>query len=107
MTEAEEVISNLLVLANPWISKKLYAESIGVSEGVIETWMRRWTNGEEYKVIGRQTLIHRERANTWIGQLESGREEGGLKSPSGKAASASITRSSRATPITRLTSPVQ
>jgi hypothetical protein len=107
-----EVVRELIqVASNPWVAKSVYARDLGVSDGVIETWMRRWTRGDQYKVIGRQTLVHRERANRWIDEQENGQPESGpeveaSRSRSGAGRSGFTARSSSAIRTSLLNSPV-
>ena len=53
--------------------RKLYAKKLGVSDRVITEWMfRKWTKGQHYVVIGKQTLINIPEVDKWlISQKES------------------------------------
>jgi hypothetical protein len=86
-----------------------YAESLGISEGVLKGWIDRfWQKGVQYVVIGHQTLVHVPRGDQWIsehGQLESGPAEPGSRSESSKAGNVSIMKRLPETHIKRVTSP--
>ena len=44
-----------------------FAEELGVTNKVVTNWMQKhWTNGQHYKVIGKQTLINVGEAKKWL-----------------------------------------
>ena len=53
--------------------RKLYAKKLGVSDRVITDWMySKWTKGQHYVVVGKQTLINIPEVDKWlISQKES------------------------------------
>ena len=52
-----------------YVTKKLFAEELGVPPQTITNWQRRyWTRGEHYTVVGQTTLIHRERIYKWLNE---------------------------------------
>jgi len=93
----------------PVISKEAFADQLGVTTGVIEGWMKRdWTQGEEYVVKGRTTLINIEKVSEWLnGLLESGPTEPGSESESSSTASASTRKRSRETRPAKVCSPLR
>ncbi len=89
----------------------LYAQSVGISDGVLDGWMRRGLEkGVHYVVIGHQTLIHVKRVDQWIserGLLESDHQGEASEYVYGAAPSQSIPRRSKATHRARVHLPLQ
>ena len=49
--------------------KRSFADDLGVTEPVIEGWIRRhWEKGYHYVVIGHTTLIEIKRVEKWINE---------------------------------------
>ena len=66
-----------------WVTRKMAASDIGVSEHVINGWIsRHLTRDKQYKVIGKQTFINRKRLQEWITLKISGLTETESKSDS-------------------------
>jgi hypothetical protein len=91
----------------PAISKEAFAAELGISEGVVDGWMRYdWTAGVEYVVKGRTTLINIERVTLWLnGLLASGLEDAASKSGYGDMEKLPTLKRSRATRTRSLTLP--
>ena len=68
-----------------YLTKDKYVEMVGITPSVLSGWIwRHWKRGNQYVVIGHQTLIHVGRANFWISQTghllnEEGLEEVAMK----------------------------
>ena len=50
-----------------YISRKAFAESIGLKDSTVRGWQERhWTKGVHYTVVGRTTLLKTEAVNEWL-----------------------------------------
>ena len=55
------------IMTLEYVHRKRYAEELGVTNKVVTNWMQKhWTNGQHYKVIGKQTLINVGEAKKWL-----------------------------------------
>jgi len=94
-----------------YVSKQALADLLGISPRVIEGWIyNHWTKGDEYAVIGKTTLINKEKVNTWISQYypeESGSGLQGYKSESPQANATSMKKRYPAATSGRVTSPAR
>lgn len=50
-----------------FITKNLFSVETGIKNGTVTSWQKRyWKRGDHYAVVGRTTLIHRERVERWL-----------------------------------------
>ena len=67
--------------------RKLYAKKLGVSDRVITEWMfRKWTKGQHYVVIGKQTLINIPEVDKWLSSPQESNNTDGASALPGKNA---------------------
>lgn len=89
----------------------LYVQSIGITDGVLEGWMKRGLEkGIHYIVVGHQTLIHVRRADQWLserGQLASDHRVEAYEFASGETGKSSTPRRSKAIHSMRVISPLR
>lgn len=96
---------------SPFISKAAYTERLQIKPNVINGWVhRKWTEGKQYIVVGKTTLVNVEEADAWLEQLGRqalDRAEPASGSKSGGMGGSTTPKQSRAIHTKRLISPAR